>query len=256
MANTQDNPVTPVPLKCPVCGWSVVRYGITEIIDRWKDYDDGVLFHNRIIRHTAMVDQAGVWQCTSCQHKWHTTNSAVDDVAVPSHKLTVCIEKDPLPTSPRETPTNISSIHLLRQLGNCMGNASYPFTYFNSWLDFQNYLINSENAIYIKFLYYCDDQSALDDKCVLRTTEFDFPLTGIRVGCIFTTDARVKERGLCDHDVEQVMLEELTRYNYYLTGNMWRYRIVDEDVNELEVTGGFYSEEDARKAGEKALEGI
>lgn len=256
MANTQDNPVITAPTKCPICGGNVVRYSTTEIIDRWKDYNNGVLFDSHVTRHTTLLDQDGAWQCVECQYKWHTVNSAVDNTTTPSRKLTICVEKDPSPKSPREIPTNISSIYLLRQLGNCMGDASYPISCFNNWRAFQERLIDSENALYIEFLYYCDDPSALSAKCVLRTTEFDFPSTGVRVGCIFTTDARIKERGLCAYDIEPTMLEELNQYNYYLTNNMWRYRIIDEDANELEVVGGFYSREDACEAGEKALEGI
>ncbi|MEM1944024.1 MAG: hypothetical protein QXE52_08085 [Candidatus Caldarchaeum sp.] len=59
-----------------------------------------------------------------------------------------------------------------------------------------------------------------------------------------------------DEDALKCLDGELDELTAYANGDMWGYRILDDGGNEISSCYGYYSEEDARQAGEEALENL
>lgn len=255
------------PTKCSLCGCTVLHRHLVEVIHKLEVYFGGTLRDTRVTEYLAAPDCAGEWRCSSCNYKWHTSVETCADTSVvdsPSCKLTLCVEKDPKPTSPRSLESNLSSMYVLLQPCELrfakypvMGDSHhYTSGQFGSWDEFRKWLVQHERARYMSPLYFSDHEHAISSSCMLHTTVSNFPHSNTQIGYMFTTWARIERREISCSRVDEIMCEELKQYNHYLTGNIWRYIISAENNKELESASGFCSEEEARKAGEKMLECI
>ena len=82
------------------------------------------------------------------------------------------------------------------------------------------------------------------------------------VGFIYTTDKMISDLGVNPDSVQKFLEDEVKIYDKYLRGEVYGYQVVEKKIcahcghNEEEVIDscyGYYSEEDARNAGEELL---
>jgi len=136
-------------------------------------------------------------------------------------------------------------------------------------------------------IYYCSNRYILGDKCVdreeishvlagkhvivlpvyayihgnvvLNTSGFYCPWDSGQSGCIFVTKEDVRKyfnvksiRADLRKKVIDILRAEVQEYSDYLSGNVYAF-IIKNDDGIVDSCGGFYSEAEAREAGQDAM---
>jgi len=128
---------------------------------------------------------------------------------------------------------------------------------FNSWEEMENYLIETEKALYILPLYLYDHSGI--SIATFRHGQHASWDCG-QVGFIYTTKEQMKLIGVEKYSkkrIEKYLLNEVETYNQYLTGDC--YSLVKETYNkdkeqiDYDIVGGFLGYDDSLKTLETEI---
>lgn len=243
MVNKQEK--IAVPVKCPVCGYLVVRRDIITITSCSERYREGVWQGCHVRSSKTTSDECGEWYCTTCEHRW--TPLGIAEEILP--KLSLTVEKDICNISPRTIGSPLTKMYILHPVGLCTGDLhQYHKSNFADWDAFREYIVRYNPIGVIKPLYYYPHNTSLSFKGPL-CHEINY-----QVGYIFVTTKCALDAGLTsNYAIEEAMVGEVDRYNRYLQGLIWRYVIRDETGKEVKSMGGFYDQQEAQKVGEKSM---
>lgn len=177
------------------------------------------------------------------------------------------LEQDEYPDNPREQWDHIGKMvcwHRRHNLGDVQPSCS-PNEYFRSLAaglvnadedklsdEHVTRILDKHCVILPLYLY---DHSGI----TMRTGPFDCPWDSGQVGFIYITMKRArKEWQGTDEEIRKQAIDclnaEVSEYDSFLTGDVWRYSIEDEETDEtLDSRCGFYGQDYCQKEGEEAL---
>ena len=102
---------------------------------------------------------------------------------------------------------------------------------YNSWDDFREYLVKEEDAYAILPLYLYDH-----GEITMSTAPFSCRWDSGQVGFIYMTRKAMEEEFMQTLDrAYEIMRNEVTEYDRYLTGDVWGYEIQEEVDGEWET---------------------
>lgn len=120
-----------------------------------------------------------------------------------------------------------------------LGDEQIESSQFKGWDEIEKYLYNEEEAIVVLPLYLYDHSGI-----TISTTPFHCPWDSGQVGFIYTNKDQIKKMG-CEHktkeEIIQTLKNEVDTYDKYLTGDVWRYHLRDNNNDEEDSCGGFFS---------------
>jgi hypothetical protein len=232
--------VNPVPLKCPSCGHPVVRRSLKQAVHLVETYRDGELVDTDTTDYAEVLKGGNSWTCEACDQSWYW----------PPRRLTLRIEQDTDPMSPREHD-NLGIMVCFHGRYNLGDKTDLKSSMFNDWGELEAHLKENEDATHILPLYLYD-HSGLS----MSTSGFHCGWDSGRVGFIYTTAKRVAEMGVAEENIEQQLEAEVKVYDQYLQGDVWGYIIEDEDGEQLDSCWGFYGRDDAEAEAHAAMEHV
>jgi hypothetical protein len=170
--------------------------------------------------------------------------------------MKVVIEQDLDPcVSPREW-SNLGIMVAFHRRYNLGDETDLKSSMFEGWDDLEEHLRREEGAAVILPLYLYDHSGI-----TMNTTGFSCGWDSGQVGFIYVTKkAILAEYTSCRrltkklHErVEKQLLDEVKAYDLYLTGDVWGYRILDDDGEEVDACWGIYDRDYAEAMGNEAL---
>jgi hypothetical protein len=162
----------------------------------------------------------------------------------------IIIEQDENPLNPRIENDNLARMlcfHKDYRLGDGKRFDDFGFNRsdYNSWDEMEDAIIKQEKPAVILPLYLYDHSGI-----TISTTPFSCHWDSGQVGFVWVTRKEAKElygikRNFFKKTLERIeeyIKAEVKEYDYYLTGNVFCYKIEDKDGNDLDSCGGFYGE--------------
>ena len=163
------------------------------------------------------------------------------------NNLELEIIHDESPESPREWDnlTRMVCFHQKYWLGD---QTTYKKDDFNNWGELEAAIIRQERPLIIKPLYMYDHSGV-----TIRTSSFGDRWDSGQIGYVWinpknidTIGTTMKDNETWDTYIERrdLYLEnEVSVYDAYVQGNVYGYRIVDEDGDEQDSCYGFYGDD-------------
>lgn len=170
--------------------------------------------------------------------------------------MKVLIEQDDTGCkSPREWD-NIGTMIAFRRRYNLGDETDLKSSMFEGWDDLEQHLIKEEGAAVILPLYLMDHSGIS-----ISTTGFSCGWDSGQVGFIYATrkaifgehprlrrlTKKLRER------VEEQLREEVKVYDQYLTGDVWGYRVIGDDGEEVDSCWSLFGYDYAVEMGNEAL---
>lgn len=159
-------------------------------------------------------------------------------------KYMVKTEQDPSPESPREWDNlgKMVCFHRRYKLGD---EHDYNFTDVESWEELERLVTKREKACVVLPLYLYDHSGI-----TMNTTGFSCRWDSGRVGLIYMTKetylsnfgGKIMTKKRKEH-AKELLVGEVETYDQFLTGDVYGFRILDEDDNEIDSCWGYYGEE-------------
>ena len=124
---------------------------------------------------------------------------------------------------------------------------------FSSWEEMKNFITKEKKGIVILPLYLYDHSGI-----TMKTTGFSCPFDSGQVGFIYTTKEKVNEcfgfkQRFSKQRIEKVvnsLIAEVETYDQFLTGQVYCFKIYDENENLVDSCYGFYDEDECLKEAE------
>lgn len=152
------------------------------------------------------------------------------------------IIQDEMPESPRTSVDNLGKLvcfHNRYRLGDIHNISSFDFT---CWADLKKKLIKTENAIIVLPVYMYDHSGI-----TISTKPFSCRFDSGQIGFIYATRADILNEFQCKlitkkiiEKAYNILLSEIETYDQFLRGDVYGYKITDEDNNEIDSCWGFY----------------
>ncbi len=167
--------------------------------------------------------------------------------------LKLIIVQDTDPFNPRTEYHNFGTMVCFHNRYSLGDKTNIDRTQFNSWDEMEAYIIKKHKAVIILPLYLYD-HSVL----TISTTPFSCKWDSGQIGFIYAdresilseykrVTKKAKEWAL------RSLLDEVTTYDQYMTGDTWGYVIRDSEHNEIESCYGFYGKEYCTLEGNEVL---
>lgn len=132
----------------------------------------------------------------------------------------------------------------------------YNFNHFSSWAEIEKQLINDYKNNIILPLYLFDHSGI-----TMNTTGFSCRWDSGQVGFIIANRQQIlkcmgwkkltKER---QEKLYDYLRSEVETYDQYLTGDVWGYKITDEDGEEVDACWGYFGRDYCEKEGQAVLD--
>jgi hypothetical protein len=152
------------------------------------------------------------------------------------------IVQDESPLNPREDWDNLSTMicfHRRYSLGD--RNHGYDSEDYNGWKEMEKAIIQKERPVVILPLYMYDHGGI-----TISHTSFSCPWDSGQIGFIFVSRNRaVKEYGKrmtskIQETIRKNVISEIEVYDDYVTGNVYGYRVLDEDGEKIDSCHGYF----------------
>ena len=225
---------TPTPAECPKCHCDTVRRDIRQEVDLTETYRGGELVDTSA-SHYGRVLKRVPWTCPECKNAWYD----------PPRKLTVRIEHDDDPMSPREHD-NLGIMVCFHQRYNLGDETDLKESMFEGWDELHAHLVE-EGATHILPLFLYDHSGI-----TMNTTGFACGFDSGQVGFIYATKKTIEALGVAEENVEEQLKGEVSVYDQLLTGDVWGYIIEDDDNEEIDSCWGFFGREHVEAEAEEA----
>lgn len=122
---------------------------------------------------------------------------------------------------------------------------NYDHNDYSGWGEMERAIIKNEKPAVILPLYLYDHSGI-----TISTSPFSCPWDSGQIGFIFISKEKLKkEYGVkrVTNDLikkaEKCLLGEVKTYDQYLTGEVYGYRVIDEEGNEVDSCWGYYGDE-------------
>lgn len=180
----------------------------------------------------------------------------IEQIQIEENKVLKIFADDdgPNPRHKSYTDCNLGTMcafHRRYDLGD--EDVDYDADDYNSWDEMKDDIIVRENPVVILPLYLYDHSGI-----TMNTTGFSCQWDSGQVGWIFTTMKRLDELGIKMTDeesfsefkerIKSYLIGEVETYDQYLTGEVYRFEIHDNEGDYLESCGGFFGD-DHEKSG-------
>jgi len=151
---------------------------------------------------------------------------------------------DNYPESPRDWD-NLGTMVCFHGRYNLGDDHNYNQNNYDSWEELEKDIVNTENTAIILPLYLYD-HSGLS----ISTTPFSCRWDSGQVGFIFISKQKIREEYSVKRitkklieKVESYLINEVETYNQYLSGDVYKLEIIDDDDEVVDFSGTFYSKE-------------
>jgi len=165
-------------------------------------------------------------------------------------KYTYKIEQDQVDESPRTAWDNLGTMlcaHRRYDLGDIKESKEIPWEDFNSLEEVKNHIEKEYDAAVILPLYLYDHSGL-----TISTSEFHDRWDSGVVGFIVVSKEKVRKEYSVKRiskktleTVKSVLKSEVETYNQHLIGDVYGYRILDDNHNEIESLWGIYGYQEA-----------
>ena len=169
--------------------------------------------------------------------------------------MKIRIEQDDNYDSPRDWD-NLGVMVCFHSRYNLGDKHEYRDSDYSGWDEMEAAIQKEEDAAVILPLYLYDHSGI-----TMNTEGFHCPWDSGQVGFIFVSRAKVLEEWSKKRiskkllaKVEEVLRQEVTTYDQYLTGDVWGYVIEDDDVEHIESCWGFYGREYCEKEAQDMVD--
>lgn len=159
-------------------------------------------------------------------------------------KYTVKTEQDPEPESPREWD-NLGVMVCFRSRSTLGDKHDYKFHDYNSWDEMGADIVKREKVAAILPLFVYEHGGM-----TMNTTGFSCPWDSGQVGFIYMTKEKYLENfggkimtPKRKQHAKEILVGEVETYDQYLQGEVYGFKILDEDDNEIDSCWGYYGEE-------------
>lgn len=157
---------------------------------------------------------------------------------------TIEIEQDPDPMNPRtefDNVTKMACFHKRYILGD-KDHCGFDDRDFSNWDEMERGIFARENVAVIRPLYMYDHSGI-----TIKTTPFSCPWDSGQIGFVWIT----KETALKDFGIRRLTKKNIDRlamalyadvetYDNYLTGEVYGYKVLDPDGEEVDSCWGFF----------------
>lgn len=126
---------------------------------------------------------------------------------------------DDCPDSPREWD-NIGTMVCFHNRYKLGDNTDYRKEDYNSWGELKQGIIENEGECVILPLYLYDHSGI-----TISTSPFSCPWDSGQIGFIFVSKHKIKEEGIDEDRVTDILKGEVETYDQYLTGDVYLYEI-------------------------------
>ena len=158
---------------------------------------------------------------------------------------------DNYPESPRDWD-NLGTMVCFHGRYNLGDDHNYSQNNYDSWEELEKDLVNTENTAIILPLYLYDHSGLL-----ISTTPFSCRWDSGQVGFIFISKEKIREEYSVKRitkklieKVESYLINEVETYNQYLSGDVYKLEIIDDDDEVVDFYGTFYGEESIKLEAE------
>lgn len=157
---------------------------------------------------------------------------------------TLEVHQDQSPESPREWD-NLSTMICFHRRYNLGDKHNYNHNDYESWSEMKDAIIENESPAVILPLYLYDHSGI-----TISTSPFGCQWDSGQIGWVFISEDKVrKEYGVTDisdellDKVTKLLLNEVDTYDQYLTGEVYGYKLLDEEGNEEDSCWGYYGDD-------------
>jgi hypothetical protein len=184
-------------------------------------------------------------------------------------KLELVIEQDMYPESPRTSWENLSTMVCFHGGGYNLGDKhDYKSSMFNGWEGLKKQILKDYKGVKVIKPLYLYDHGGI----TISTSPFSCQWDSGQVGWVFTTregtetiwgskcqmlNKKGKYVRVTKEVLERNLDNEVKMYDNYLTGDVWKYVIKDEEGNTVDSCGGWYGDEgkkECEEEGERSLQ--
>lgn len=163
--------------------------------------------------------------------------------------------------NPRDWEYNLGTMVCFHNRYNLGDKTDFNKEDYNSWDEVREAIIENGGK-YIAPLYLYDHSgiSISMGSFIGRAPHAEWD-SG-QIGFIYTTEKAISDSGLDIDKIEGALESEVNIYNKYIMGEVYGYRVIEQNTcptchhiskEVVESCWGYYSEEDARQAGEEFL---
>jgi hypothetical protein len=176
------------------------------------------------------------------------------------YEYELIVERHSYPDNPRdcdwqENDTKMVCFHPQYKLGD---KHSYRQEDYESWEELENAIMQKENVAKISPLYLYDHGAI-----TIRTRPFSCSWDSGQVGFVYITQQSSIDCGY-EGSLDELIEQEVNRYDCYLTGNVYRYSIYEvekcssgqEHKTCVDSVGDFYDEVSCKTTGEAEMEAL
>ncbi len=147
---------------------------------------------------------------------------------------------DDLPLNPRNDD-NLGTMVCFHKRYDLGDRHEYKHEDYSSWNDMRGDIIRRENAVFISPLFM-HDHGAVS----ISMSDFSDPWDSGQIGFIYVTEEQAN--GMSEFDIKMHIKKEINIYNNYLNGDVYMYKIFEEEIcnlgcahrTELESGYGYY----------------
>lgn len=161
-----------------------------------------------------------------------------------SNGKTLEIVQDTNPESPREWD-NMGTMICFHGRYNLGDRHNYDHKDYSGWAEMEKAIIKNENPAVILPLYLYDHSGI-----TISTSPFSCKWDSGQIGFIFVSKEKLKKElnvKRITKDIiqraEKCLLGEVKTYDQYLTGEVYGYKVIDENGNEEDSCWGYYGED-------------
>lgn len=157
---------------------------------------------------------------------------------------TLEIVQDTNPESPREWD-NIGTMICFHGRYNLGDRHNYDHKDYSGWEEMERAIIKNESPAVILPLYLYDHSGI-----TISTSPFGCKWDSGQIGFIFVSKEKLKKELNVKRITKQIieraekcLLSEVKTYDQYLTGEVYGYKVIDENGNEEDSCWGYYGED-------------
>ena len=170
------------------------------------------------------------------------------------------VVREDYPDSPREWD-NLGTMVCFHRKYNLGDKHDFKQNDYNSWDEVKQAIIENGGK-YIAPLYLYDHGGISISIGSFLGKAIHAEWDSGQVGFIYTTEDAIADTGTSIDAIESALANEVTIYDKYLMGDVYGYKIMERntcgtcnhiELEELDSCYGYYSEKDAREAGEEVL---
>jgi hypothetical protein len=165
------------------------------------------------------------------------------------------VVEDMHPYNPREDD-NLTKMVCFHGRYNLGDKHNYKHGNYDGWAEMEKVIIKEENVAIILPLYLFDHSGI-----TISTKPFNCPFDSGRIGFVYITKQSIYKEYNTKRITKAIrekaiaVLEaEVKTYDKYISGDVWGYRITDENDSEVDSVWGYYDYTHAEMDGKNRLE--